>query len=83
MTQDRVTADPDGAPGAGASIRSRGLCPCVPLVRGILPRPLDSLAGHERPVWHKYITPQEAAPYEVRIGGPGVLLFLEGLEDTP
>ena len=32
---------------------------------------------------HKYITPQEAAPYEVRIGGPGVLLFLEGLEDTP
>ena len=32
---------------------------------------------------HKYITPQEAAPYEVRIGGPGVLLFLEGLEDRP
>ena len=32
---------------------------------------------------HKYITPQEAAPYEVRIGGPGVLLFLEGLEDKP
>lgn len=30
---------------------------------------------------HKYITPQEAAPFEVRIGGPGVLLFLEGLED--
>lgn len=40
------------------------------------------------PIWktlkqlfgHKYITPQEAAPYEVRIGGPGVLLFLEGIE---
>ena len=42
---------------------------------------------YKRQVWrdmkgrfgHKYITPQEAAPYEVRIGGPGVLLFLEGL----
>ena len=52
-------------------------------VRGILPRPLDSLAGHESQFGHKYITPQEAAPYEVRIGGPGVLLFLEGLEDRP
>lgn len=30
---------------------------------------------------HKYITPQEAAPFEVHIGGPGVLLFLEELED--
>lgn len=28
---------------------------------------------------HKYITPQEAAPYQVRIGGPGVPLFLDGL----
>ena len=25
---------------------------------------------------HKYITPEEAARFEVRIGGPGVLLFL-------
>ena len=35
---------------------------------------------------HKYMTPQEAAPFEVRIGGPGVLLFLEGInikEETP
>lgn len=31
---------------------------------------------------HKYITPQEAAPYEVRIGGPGVPLFLEGVSDS-
>lgn len=30
---------------------------------------------------HKYITPREAAPFEVRIGGPGVPLFLEKLED--
>ena len=30
---------------------------------------------------HKYITPQEAAPFQVHIGGPGVLLFLEGLEE--
>lgn len=30
---------------------------------------------------HKYITPQEAAPWAIRFGGPGVLLFLEGLED--
>lgn len=31
---------------------------------------------------HKYITPQEATPFEIRIGGPGVLLFLEGVEGT-
>ena len=30
---------------------------------------------------HKYITPEEAARFEVRIGGPGVLLFL-GEADT-
>ena len=30
---------------------------------------------------HKYITPQEAERFKVRIGGPGVLLFLEGLEE--
>ena len=35
------------------------------------------LKGH---FGHKYITPQEAAPYEVHIGGPGVLLFRAGLE---
>ena len=42
------------------------------------------------PVWadmknrygHKYITPKEAAPYKVRIGPRGALLFLEGLEDN-
>lgn len=31
---------------------------------------------------HKYITPQEAERFKVRIGGPGVLLFLEGLEES-
>ena len=30
---------------------------------------------------HKYITPQEATPIEVRIGGPGVPMFLEKLEE--
>lgn len=30
---------------------------------------------------HKYITPQEAAPYKVKIGPRGALLFLEHLED--
>lgn len=29
---------------------------------------------------HKYITPQEAATFQVRIGGPGVPMFLEKLE---
>lgn len=31
---------------------------------------------------HKYITPQEATPFEVRIGGPGVPLFLAEMEGT-
>lgn len=30
---------------------------------------------------HKYMTVQEAEPFRVPIGGPGVLLFLEGLEE--
>lgn len=30
---------------------------------------------------HKYITPEEAAPYRIRHGGPEVLLFLEGTEE--
>lgn len=30
---------------------------------------------------HKYITPQEATPFEVRIGGTGVPMFLEKLEE--
>lgn len=52
-------------------------------VRGILPRPWTVWRDMKGQFGHKYITPQEAAPYEVRIGGPGVLLFLEGLEDRP
>lgn len=32
---------------------------------------------------HKYITPEEAAPYRVRYGGPGTLLFLENMEVKP
>lgn len=31
---------------------------------------------------HKYITPEEAAPYRIRFGALGVLLFLEGMEET-
>ena len=30
---------------------------------------------------HKYITVQEAEPFRITFGGPGVLLFLEGLEE--
>lgn len=30
---------------------------------------------------HKYITIQEAEPFRITFGGPGVLLFLEGLEE--
>lgn len=30
---------------------------------------------------HKYFTVQEAEPWRIRIGGPGVLLFLEGMEE--
>ncbi len=37
------------------------------------------LKGH---YGHKYITVSEADPYRIRIGGPGVPLFLEGLEKT-
>lgn len=37
----------------------------------------ENMKGH---LGHKYITIQEAEPWRVRIGGPGVLLFLEGIE---
>ena len=38
----------------------------------------ENMKGH---LGHKYITLQEAEPWRVRIGGPGVLLFLEGMEE--
>lgn len=31
---------------------------------------------------HKYITPQEAEPYRLRIGGLGILMFLENLQES-
>ena len=47
---------------------------------------LLGIDGHELalsqvPQGHKYVTPQEVERCRVRIGGPGVLLFLEGMEE--
>lgn len=43
--------------------------------------PWSTWRGMKNLFGHKYITPQEVERCRVRIGGPGVLLFLEGLEE--
>lgn len=81
MTQDRVTSDQAERLERAHRFGAHAFVLCS----------FGSVAFYRIPwtVWrnlrehfgHKYITPEEAAPYKVRIGGPGVLLFLEGLED--
>lgn len=43
--------------------------------------PWSTWRGMKNLFGHKYITPQEVERCRVRIGGPGVLLFLEGMEE--
>ena len=60
--------------GQGFQIIQQAAVVCVHLLP-LLPTAMKNLFGH------KYVTPQEVERCRVRIGGPGVLLFLEGMEE--
>lgn len=83
MTQDRVTADQTERLERAHQFGAVVFVLCSFGSVGFYRVPWTVWRDMKGRFGHKYITPQEAAPYEVRIGGPGVLLFLEGLEDTP
>lgn len=81
MEQDRVTPEQADRLERALQVWSRRLRGLLLLWAGLLPGPLGSLAKHESRYGHKYITIQEAEPFRITFGGPGVLLFLEGLEE--
>ena len=83
MTQDRVTADQTERLERAHQFGALAFVLCSFGSVGFYRIPWTVWRDMKGQFGHKYITPQEAAPYEVRIGGPGVLLFLEGLEDKP
>lgn len=83
MTQDRVTADQTERLERAHQFGAVVFVLCSFGSVGFYRVPWTVWRDMKGRFGHKYITPQEAAPYEIRIGGPGVLLFLEGLEDTP
>ena len=83
MTQDRVTADQTERLERAHQFGAVAFVLCSFGSVGFYRIPWTVWRDMKGRFGHKYITPQEAAPYEVRIGGPGVLLFLEGLEDRP
>lgn len=83
MTQDRVTADQTERLERAHQFGAVAFVLCSFGSVGFYRVPWTVWRDMKGQFGHKYITPQEAAPYEVRIGGPGVLLFLEGLEDRP
>lgn len=83
MTQDRVTADQTERLERAHQFGAVAFVLCSFGSVGFYRVPWTVWRDMKGQFGHKYITPQEAAPYEVRIGGPGVLLFLEGFEDRP
>lgn len=83
MTQDRVTKDQTDRLERAHRFGALAFVLCSFGAVGFYRIPWPVWADMKGHYGHKYITPQEVAPYEVHIGGPGVLLFLEGLEVKP
>ena len=80
MTQDRVTADQAKRLERAHRYGAHAFVLCSFGAVAFYRVPWEVWRDMKTHFGHKYITPQEAAPYEVRIGGPGVPLFLERLE---
>ena len=80
MPQDRVTKDQAGRLERAHQYGAYAFVLCSFGVSSFYRIPWAIWRDLKAHYGHKYITPQEAAPFQIRIGGPGVLLFLEGLE---
>ena len=86
MNQDRVTPDQTDRLERAHQFGALAFVLCSFGSVGFYRIPWEVWRDMKARYGHKYMTPQEAAPFEVRIGGPGVLLFLEGInikEETP
>ena len=82
MKQDRVTEHQAARLDRAQKLGATSCVLCSFGAVGFYRIPWDVWKYMKQWFGHKYITPQEAAPFEVRIGGPGVLLFLEGVEEV-
>lgn len=80
MDQDRVTPDQAARLRRAYEYGGHAFVVCSFSGRDFFRIPWSFWANMKGHLGHKYITPQEAEPWRIRIGGPGVLLFLEGLE---
>lgn len=83
MEQDRVTTDQAERLERAAALGGIAFVLCSFGPTDFFRVPWTVWRAMKEKLGHKYITPQEAEPFRVRFGGPGVLLFLEGLEETP
>lgn len=80
MDQDRVTPDQAARLRRAYEYGGHAFVVCSFSGRDFFRIPWSIWANMKGHLGHKYITPQEAEPWRIRIGGPGVLLFLENLE---
>ena len=81
MDQDRVTPDQAERLERCHSYGGHAFVLCSFSGRDFFRVPWSTWRGMKNLFGHKYITPQDVERCRVRIGGPGVLLFLEGMEE--
>ena len=81
MDQDRVTPDQAERLERCHSYGGHAFVPCSFSGLDFFRVPWSTWRGMKNLFGHKYITPQDVERCRVRIGGPGVLLFLEGMEE--
>lgn len=81
MDQDRVTPEQAERLERCYSYGGHAFVLCSFSGRDFFRVPWSTWRGMKNLFGHKYITPQEVERCRVRIGGPGVLLFLEGMEE--
>lgn len=81
MEQDRVTAEQAERLERAFSYGASSFVLCSFSGRDFFRVPWEVWRSMKARYGRKYMTPQDAEPFRVHIGGPGVLLFLEGLEE--
>lgn len=82
MTYDRVTEDQRKRLERAFRYGAHAFVLCSFGSVGFYRIPWETWRDMKAVFGHKYITPKEVETFAVRIGGPGVLLFLEGLEES-
>lgn len=81
MEQDRVTSDQAERLERAMKFKGIAFVLCSFGYAGFYRIPWSVWRDMKGVFGHKYVTPEEVKRFEVRIGGPGVLLFLGRLEE--